>query len=754
MPRGSKNVDPFYTQELPALDGLNAVNATCKQEESVCKYIEDNHLSSGQRALYILEKGSDVQRTAVLEQLRSTWSEWTEKEASNFLAALNEYMWQLEVQIQLAGATAMLDTLPIMGSDLVVQLVGLVQTMMQLKEDRIRDAWGEVLVACVDCLPQEGVEEMMLTMALKMGELSEPLHSRTMCCRLLGKIAQRSPGRDFVIDKFLGKAMSLCQDTDFVVREAMCMQLNSTARAIGLEQTKEVLIDELFELLRDEHPTVSRAAFATLIDLVDYFDVAYRTEKLYPIIRGYINNPPDPVRPLLTEEYGKCVWAIKHDIETAGEEDVNLFAKFYYTLSQSGDPKSRHMCAINLPAVVASLPLSAFPTHLLPVIKGLSEDDHVDTRVSIAAGLHEISNLLSDHSFLYLKDPFLVLIQDEEPVVRTKLIANLSTILDAFQQQLPDEDKEKFFTQIIQPIVDWWDRSRNSCHKQEMLVDHLPSFPSYFTQGQLHTTFLPLLLTQLSVGPRVLADRFASLVILFTRRLNNANLEIDLFTKFVNDFGRSRSYWNRLAYIDLCRHTISHYSRKFVRDHVLLTFLDLAKDPVSNVRRKVCTLLPVLKPVLRPPADVDLVAGYLQVTAMLQLDTNRDVVEAIQAAAVEMDGVDRELQRQQALQTVTDEDRLDAEREANELALLEVAREQDKIERRQKIREMLLTEKQEKAQDRKPKRTLSSEPRLPPTSATRVTRTNPPTSRQSPFSVSLPPAVDKKRGTSKPSVKR
>ena len=54
--------------------------------------------------------------------------------------------------------------------------------------------------------------------------------------------------------------MPCAQDVHYYIRAAMCQQLVSIAKAVGPELTVSQLLDELFELLKDEEIKVGGAA--------------------------------------------------------------------------------------------------------------------------------------------------------------------------------------------------------------------------------------------------------------------------------------------------------------------------------------------------------------------------------------------------------------------------------------------------------------------------------------------------------------
>lgn len=66
----------------------------------------------------------------------------------------------------------------------------------------------------------------MLGLALKKGDIVQPIHSRKSSCRILGAIARYS--KDKVVDSMhmmMPKVVELCQDTNAAIRKCMADEL-------------------------------------------------------------------------------------------------------------------------------------------------------------------------------------------------------------------------------------------------------------------------------------------------------------------------------------------------------------------------------------------------------------------------------------------------------------------------------------------------------------------------------------------------
>lgn len=60
--------------------------------------------------------------------------------------------------------------------------------------------------------------------------------------------------------------MTLCQDTDYIVRINMCEGLPAIAAAVGEQTTLSTVLPEVLELVGDEEKTVRVCATRTLLE--------------------------------------------------------------------------------------------------------------------------------------------------------------------------------------------------------------------------------------------------------------------------------------------------------------------------------------------------------------------------------------------------------------------------------------------------------------------------------------------------------
>ena len=736
MPRGVADFGGLEGEGQIRGDKINALNASLRHEEEVQRHIESSNLAPHEVALYILQHGSSGQKISMLGHLNRTLRDCSATHTTQIIGDLNEAMWTQDTELQVAAPAALIGILGMLNESQIVLLLTGTRTMLEVKTETIRKEWSALALEICGALPAAVLTREMIPLALKKTEHSEPHDQRVFGCTLIGRLCRKLDA-ETICNSILRKAMFLCQDTDTNVRVTMCAQLSEVARAIGLQLTKERITRELFELLVDEEKLVSRAAFTALIDLVEFFDAPYRREHFYPIIKSYISSPPEEVLSLLTEEFGRFLWKIKSDVQT--QEDVTLFANFFRQSAQKPDPDVRRMCAFNLPAVVASLPVSVYPTMLAQTTRSLAVDSSSAVRRAIAAGFHELCALLGDKAAFFLKEPFLALVQDPALDVRGHVMQHLTTMLDVFSAQLRGDDREAFFASAAPHIASYEAIVRKDWRRVTVLFNSFLRFHVYFPAALLHDRFLPILYHHLVSGSSAVKDQCATLVILFARSMltgsggsgmltasssmtmngggsgriasssavlppsppacgpagtsggsSSINFVVEAFGKILSEFGRSPSCFNRATFTLLFKHAAAKFSRRFVRDRLLEALMDLSKDPVANVRMQLARVLPVARRVLKAPVDPEHVAMYNAALKRMQSDADPDVMIELRQVAPLIDDLEREFAQQAALRSTNlPDDLLDRQLDEQEGPLLELAKEQEKIERRAKLRELL-----------------------------------------------------------------
>eukprot|EP01012_Entosiphon_sulcatum_P067051 TRINITY_DN9655_c0_g1_i1.p1 TRINITY_DN9655_c0_g1~~TRINITY_DN9655_c0_g1_i1.p1 ORF type:complete len:909 (+),score=100.98 TRINITY_DN9655_c0_g1_i1:34-2727(+) len=712
--------DPFYDHELP---GAGIAIASLDLDDQVEKFVEQEQLSDVEKLLYLLHNGSNAQRIGAIESAKLLpWAENIERfdgaqsEGALVLHQIGESVWQLDPEVQTACADSIHDLLRVLQPCHVELLLPLLLTMTSLHNEDIRAKWYPVLLEALRHLRTEVLEGEVLQLALRKGDLSETPESRGLSCEMLGLLAHRLPGP--VVERgFLREAMTLCQDTDYTVRIRISRQLQSVARAVGPAKAKTVVMRELLELLKDEEPEVQRTAFTSLVEILDLFDDAYRRGVLLPLIRNYVANPPDTLHDLLLRLFGKILWSLASDVHQR-DEDLLVFCNFFklcaqraapppggllllhrsaasplachpgsHSFSQASPAQSyRELCAYNLPAVAKAVGEKHYGVYLHSTLRSLVEDTNVAVRRIVAAGFHEVCSSAGERAASLLREPFLQLARDGNLEVQSALFANLASSIRFFDNMQSEQVSNGLFGLVLLPLVQYEQQIRTNWRRTVTLLDQLLFLSDLLPPEAVSERILPLLLRHLSTGTAPVKEKCAVLAVHCLRRLSLLQ-QVEQLARLVQDFARSPSYWDRLAFLHVCDHVAENFSRRYARERLLDAALDLARDPVATVRRRLCSLLPHLHRVVWPSdttSSTQLAVFHEKARALLG-DSDREVVSAAEDAV-------RRVEETEQTGGAFARASTQLMRDDEEQALIEAAQEYDRQMRRKQIREMMLAQ--------------------------------------------------------------
>ena len=100
---------------------------------------------------------------------------------------------------------------------------------------------------------------------------------------------------------------------------------------------------------------------------------------------------------------------------------------------------------------------------------------------------------------------------------------------------------------------------------------------------------------------------------------------------FLSEFCLASSCYQRSLFIDVCWITIELFSRQFFKEYFFESLLELALDPVPNIRLRLCPLLPKLKAHIKLPTDRNLLQQLESyVRKLLMNEEDRDVLHTLQ----------------------------------------------------------------------------------------------------------------------------
>ncbi|XP_055945697.1 serine/threonine-protein phosphatase 4 regulatory subunit 4-like [Argiope bruennichi] len=531
----------------------------------------------------------------------------------------------------------------------------------------VANAWMETLLDVIDLLPKEIVKGEILTLAVNKGQMSQPMSSRLLCCKMLGKICLKFDA--YVIKKeVLPVVLSLCQDVDFEVRGYMCKQLDIVAKGIGLESTKSAILPELVELANDEETFVRLAAIETIVQMLPLLDDDTCTQAIIPLVKKLCENSyslKDSTLPVVSRQLGQLCCGL---VDNFTSDQKQWFLKFFQELSKLGLPNTeknrssfcsplpdllpevdhrdrfrecRHACAYNFPAMVLFVGSENFEKELYKTFRNLCTDPFHSVRQTMACGFYEVARLLNSKASL-LQQELVILLQDESLEVLKGLIPYLPDCLKTICCCSDSQDNDK--SNLVKALIACEEATSvtSSWRLHADFLSCLSCLPSCISSEIIFTTFVPLLFVKLHTA-RPIPCRISAAysLLIFLRNTPSLERRKGIINELIRELCYGRSCHKRMLFIRVCELVIELFSKVFFKQHFFKPLLTLSVDPVPNIRLRLCSILPRLKSLIKLPKDSHLLQQLEScVKTLISDEKDRDVSYAVSRAIEELDKIE------------------------------------------------------------------------------------------------------------------
>ncbi|XP_076315081.1 serine/threonine-protein phosphatase 4 regulatory subunit 4-like [Tachypleus tridentatus] len=554
-------------------------------------------------------------------------------------------------------------------------------SFVESRDPVVASAWMETLLDVIDLLPKEIIKRDLLTLAVNKGQLSQPVSSRLLCCKMVGKISTKFD--PYIIRKeILPVVQSLCQDVDFEVRGCMCRQLDAVARGIGLEATKSALLPELVELANDEESYVRLAGIETVVRMLPMLDDETCIHTVVPLVKKCCENfmkMEDSTLPVVAKELGKLCCGLSVNLS---EEQRTWFLMYYRKLAVLGLPavrssneasnkksckllkiimpdvvpqsdnqdtdrymECRLACAYNFPAMVLFAEPVNFYRELYNTFQSLTTDPSSSVRRTVACGIHEVTKMLGTKA-CFIQTELIQLLTDDTLEVIKGLVVHLPETLEVItaSNELRDEKEKESLENLIEALLMCEDTASQTSNWRlhADFLSRLVCVVQCFPGRHLYDTFVPLLLNRLHTArpiPCRLAAAYTLLVMV--RNIPLLDRRLSVIDRLTADLCHGRSCRSRMLYISVCQLVMDLFSKTFFKQYFFRPLLGLACDPVPNIRLRLCSVFPQLKSLIMLPVDGPLLQELEScVSRLMTSEKDRDVMAAVGLAIEELDKIE------------------------------------------------------------------------------------------------------------------
>lgn len=680
-----------------------------KSSEEIEKFIIDESMSDLDRTHLLLSTGQDIQKLCVIEHLPNLLKTQQMETLAKVIPKLCDVLPSSSVDVQVLASQMLGEA--VRGKLIPVHLfiTSCLPTVLKQLENRdqvVSKAWLGTVLACIGVLPKEDLKRKILTLAISKGQLSQTVNSRQISCRIVGEIANRfSLESKWLKCEVLPLATALCQDVDSTVRQLMCEQLSVLARALGSKQSEESLFPELVELLNDEESTVRVSALEALTELLSLWSQDCLSKQVIPLVQTLYEFVAKNKDWTLIEGVARLLGKICYGLrEVVNKEQLEWFVTYYNDLQQRQFPAAqqgvllpeatsnqavleprtecRHLCAFNFPAMLFMVGKDSFDSKLASGFKSMAQDKSWRVRKTIACGFHEVVEILEEKASS-VSSLYQALLKDSSVEVLNGLVPHLPLALKAFANfaNLSLETKHPGLSEFINPLLalDQVASSQRQWRLHKDFVTVLKSVVCCFTSDQIHSKIIPLVQSHIT-GKTVLPVKKVAghTLCVLIRNNRRQNQRKDLIAWFIKELAKSSSCQRRLLFIEVCTYILEVYSSQFFKKNIFEILLELAHDPVINIRLRLYQLFPMLKSILKLPTDRELLQELeLTVRKLIVQERDSDASQSIRDAVLAMDRIEVSMETY-TRRTYFEGDLADQQKEMEEKLLLE-SEEKEKV---------------------------------------------------------------------------
>ncbi|KAI0565519.1 Serine/threonine-protein phosphatase 4 regulatory subunit 4 [Gracilaria domingensis] len=523
--------------------------------------------------------------------------------------------------------------------------------------------------------------------------LSNRIHDRRLAARVIGSFNDALTRRE-VQNIFEDTALSLAQDDDPLVRSLVAQSTASIASYLPISAAEKRIWPLLKMLMSDDKvASVRAAALRALAKSAQAHSGTENTSPLYeallkPIFldecRVAIRVAATDLRDvdddtylmleIFAEVYGHFLCSVSHLLNTEKESWVMILNTLRQMVTCNG-PTVRHWCAFNMPAVVTVCAVEKIE-HLNGIIPALAADSDVETRVTLAAGIHEIAMA---HGALRqdVIRAINALFMDENAEVRMKVLAHFSELLillspgekanhalakaqiraseagnvsrraEATANTQPDSSQNEMrrlkpmFTSLEMMSFDSW-------RTQKLLAEELRKSANLIPQEMLCEHVAPLLF-QMARESTFSVRKSAMQALIYTvRYIPDVRRRNHILKHFRNEWARGKVYWTRLAYIEAAKCAREMFSSRLFTQLFKEEILSMYSDLVPNVRLRLVQFLSYVAPIWKEFPD------FLETLSKLVEDKDLEVSREAEMLLKKLPGIEMpsaiEMEKDKALE--------------------------------------------------------------------------------------------------------
>ncbi|XP_076627286.1 uncharacterized protein LOC143344777 isoform X3 [Colletes latitarsis] len=380
---------------------------------------------------------------------------------------------------------------------------------------------------------------------------------------------------------------------------------------------------------------------------------------IVPLVKKLCENAmksDDNVICIIAQEFGKLVlglekcllptekaWFLKYFQQLAQMGIVSMKKEskphlLFMTSNPAEDEKymeCRRCCAFNLPAMFLFVSNSSDDTDaLLLTFNALVNDHYYMVRRTVASGIHEVAKILGPKSGR-IKLDLIKLLKDDSKEVLQGLVPHIGLLLDclAESQTIGVDRMDSTLMEIGRALIicEVEISSTRNWRLAVLMHSQLEIIVKYFPSDFIYSNFVPMVFFRILHARPIPVRLAAGTLYLFLLRYNmKPTQRVELRSRLYTELANSPDCYVRMMFVRMMVEALEIFSSVYFKEHFFNVLLNMAEDPVANIRIKVVSLLPQLKSLLWIPTDKKLLTA-LETTIghLMNSEKDRDVIAVL-----------------------------------------------------------------------------------------------------------------------------
>jgi len=589
--------------------------------------LSDDVLTSVANATLVLIDGGEREKLAVLFQFPQFLEHCPDETVNTMIPEICRDAIKWSPKLQMASAEALFYAVAFRLPESVAKrtVVASLRILQTVGSGEVFDAWGEILSMVLPQIQKEDVMQLIVP-ATKERAISDKVESRRLAARIIGSLVDKLHANE-IEEQFLESAMTLTHDEDGSVRAMMGQSLAQVGSALPLAICESRFWPRLREMLETDPDArvkasalraLSRSAeghkdsaataecFATIIVPI-FLQECETASKVASSDLRTIDDDIYLMLEIFAEVYGYFIVAVANSFKSG--EQWTLALNSLRRMVTCNGPTVRQWCAFNLPAVVLTC-AHRRPDRIKGVLNALSTDSDVETRGTLAKGIHEIVAVLADSEVLRKETvvALAALVTDQNNQVRLNSIENLALDMVNLSAKQKNHESSKELEKVFSSLEML---SQDSWRTQEVLARELGNMAHLCSQEVLCNNVAPVLFQMARESTYLVRKAGMIALVNVVRYIPDVRRRDHILKHFRTQWARGKVYWTRLAFIEGAFRAVEVFSRKLFRDLFAAELFNLVHDPVANVRLRLGVLFERMIPACRDSPDFMKALGVL-----------------------------------------------------------------------------------------------------------------------------------------------